>query len=92
LCFLIVKTNLPSIFSLINCKKLGYEEAIPFSNSMSVSDYHRIDSIKSGQNTKYSNFAFKHGNSNNVFKFVSFFTAVPMEYMLSIKKGSHFLY
>lgn len=42
-------------------KKLGYEEAIPFSNSMSVSDYHRIDSIKTGQNSKYSNFAFKHG-------------------------------
>ena len=46
----------------IEYKKHGYEEAIPFSNSMSVSDYHRIDAIKSNQNSKSSNFAFKHGN------------------------------
>ena len=40
----------------------GYEEAIPFSNSMSVCDHHRIEACKANAPNKTNNMAFKHGN------------------------------
>jgi len=42
-------------------KKFGYEEAIPFSNSMSLCDNERIESLKESSPTRTSNMAFKHG-------------------------------
>lgn len=44
-------------------KKFGYEEGIPFSNSLFVSDSNRIESSKATQNSRFSsNIAFKYGN------------------------------
>ena len=42
-------------------KKNGYEEAIPFSNSMSLCDNARIGSLKESNPTRTNNMSFKHG-------------------------------
>ncbi len=42
-------------------KKHGYEAAIPFSNSMSLCDHERIESMKESNPNRTNNMAFKHG-------------------------------
>lgn len=42
-------------------KSHEYEEAIPFTNSMSIADFHRIESLKEAAPKGMNNMSFKHG-------------------------------
>ena len=62
--FKLFLNKIDTFFTFFYDQKLGYEEGIPFTNSLSICDYQRIENFKGSSNSKH-NLNFKYGNRIN---------------------------